>query len=503
MDNRRKEHSNSMTDLSRQLGKLPPQAVELEESVLGAIMLEREAMYDVVDMLIPEMFYKESNSLIYEACLWLYKKSDPIDIKTVVHALRKNGNLEKVGSAYYVSELTTKVNSSANMEYHARILIEMYKKRMFISLTSEVQHLAYDEATDVFDIESKIENAVLNLSDVGIKNIPRQLSKIAPESIEETERRKKLKEEQGTTGVPSGINALDSVTGGFQLSDLIIIAARPGMGKTSFVLSIIRNVGLRFRTPIAIFSLEMDAYQLTTRLASMEGDIYHEKIKNATYSDVEWNKYIQSMGRLSDAPIFIDDTAALSILEIRSKARRLIAQQGVKMIIVDYLQLMTGDKVSNSRNREQEIASISRGLKVLAKETNVPVIALSQLSRAVETRGGDKMPILGDLRESGSIEQDADMVMFLYRPEYYGITQDGDGYSTKGTGIINIAKHRNGDLTKVSAKFIGWKMEWSELAKPSDIPGSKVIEKGDETVASISSSTLPFNDDDSDEDMPF
>lgn len=448
-------------ELSAQLGKLPPQAVDLEEAVLGALMLERDALTSVIDILKPESFYKDSNKAIFEAIVDLFNNSEPVDLLTVTSQLRKNGKLEIVGGAYYITELTTRVNSAANIEYHARIIAEQSIKRELIKVSSEIQHDAYEDTTDVFQLLDKTEQALFEISESHIRKNYSDMNSLMREAIEELEARKKHKD--GLTGVASGFTALDRVTSGWQPSDLVIIAARPGMGKTAFVVSAMRNAAVDFNHAVGIFSLEMSSIQLVNRLISAESELDSEKIKKGDLKDYEWEQLVHKTHKLTSAPIFIDDTPGLSILELRAKCRRLKAQHDVRLIIIDYLQLMSGDSSKGSGNREQEIASISRALKGIAKELNVPVIALSQLSRAVETRGGDKRPQLSDLRESGSIEQDADMVMFLYRPEYYGITEDENGMPTNGTGEVIIAKHRNGSLENVQLKFIGRFTKFADL----------------------------------------
>ncbi|MBC6399883.1 MAG: replicative DNA helicase [Ekhidna sp.] len=449
-----KSRQLGISSLSEHLGKLPPQAIEIEEAVLGALMLERDALSNVMDILHPESFYRDAHQEIYAAIVDLFKDSQPVDIKTVTHQLRKAGKLELVGGAHYVVELTTKVNSAANVEYHARIIAEQSIKRELIRISSEIQKDAYEDTIDVFKLLDRAEQSLFDVSESHIRKNYDKMSSLMHQAIDEIQTRKDRKD--GLTGVPSGFSALDRVTSGWQASDLIIIAARPGMGKTAFVVSALRNAAIDFDTPVAIFSLEMSSVQLVNRLISAEAELPGEKIKKGDLADYEWEQMIHKTRKLSEAPIFIDDTPALSILELRAKCRRLASQHGVTLIIIDYLQLMSGDADNRGGgNREQEIASISRALKGIAKELNVPVIALSQLSRAVETRGGDKRPQLSDLRESGSIEQDADMVMFLYRPEYYGLDADVDGMPLQGLGEMIIAKHRNGSLDTVNLKFIG------------------------------------------------
>ena len=441
-------------EIQQQLGKLPPQAVELEEAVLGALMLEKDALTMVIDILKPETFYRDSHAAIYDAIVVLFNNSEPIDLLTVTQQLRKNGTLEQAGGAYYITELTTKVNSAANIEFHARVIVEKAIKRELIKVSSTIQTEAYEDTTDVFTLLDRSEQSLFEISEANIRKNYADMRSIMKEAVAELEAKKLHKDK--LTGVPSGFSRLDRITSGWQKSDLVIIAARPGMGKTAFVVSAMRNAAVEFGQGVAIFSLEMSAIQLVNRLISAESELESDKIRKGNLADHEWEQLVYKTSKLTEAPIFIDDTPALSILELRAKCRRLKAQHDIQLVIIDYLQLMSGDaSKQGGGNREQEIASISRALKGIAKELNVPVIALSQLNRSVETRGGDKRPQLSDLRESGSIEQDADMVMFLYRPEYYGITEDEAGQPTNNVGEVILAKNRNGSLDTVTLKFIG------------------------------------------------
>jgi replicative DNA helicase len=443
-------------------GKLPPQALELEAAVLGALMLEKDALTTVIDILKERSFYKDGHQRIFKAILNLFDKSEPIDILTVTHELREMGELEAAGGAHYVANLTFKVNSAANVEYHARIITENAIKRELINIASTIQRDAFEDTTDVFNLLDNTEQALFEVSESNIRKNFDDMRSLMGKAIKELEEKKNQKD--GLTGVPSGFSALDRVTSGWQPSDLVIIAARPGMGKTAFVVSAMRNAAVEFKKPVAIFSLEMSSLQLVNRLISAEAELDSEKIKKGNLADYEWAQLNHKISALSSAPIYIDDTPGLSIRELRTKCRRLKAHHDISMIIIDYLQLMTGNTDGKGGgNREQEIASISRALKGIAKELNVPVLALSQLSRSVETRGGDKKPQLSDLRESGSIEQDADMVVFLYRPEYYKITEDEMGNPTQGTGEVIIAKHRNGSLETVQLKFIGKFTKFADL----------------------------------------
>ncbi|NVJ85524.1 MAG: replicative DNA helicase [Algoriphagus sp.] len=473
--NLRNSRKKPVHDNPNTLGKIPPQAVELEEAVLGALMLEKDALTQVIDILKVESFYKDAHQVIFQAILDLFQDSQPIDLLTVTSQLRKNGTLEVAGGAFYITELTSKVSSAANIEYHARIITEQAIKRELIRISSEIQKNAYEETTDVFELLDDMEQSLFEISEKNIRKNYADMRSIMREAIAEMESKKDQKD--GLTGVPSGFTALDRVTSGWQKSDLVIIAARPAMGKTAFVLSVLRNAAVDHSRPVAIFSLEMSSVQLVNRLISSEAELDSEKIKKGSLQEHEWAQLVHKTAKLSKAPLFVDDTPALSILELRAKARKLKAQHDIQMIVIDYLQLMSGDsKGGGGGNREQEIASISRALKKIAKELEIPVIALSQLSRAVETRGGDKRPQLSDLRESGAIEQDADMVMFLYRPEYYGILQDENDASTQGVGEVIIAKHRNGSLDTVKLRFIGKYTKFTDLDTFGNFPPNQPVE---------------------------
>lgn len=482
-------------EISESLGKLPPQALDLEEAVLGALMLEKNALTAVIEYLRPEHFYKEQHKEIYQAITDLFKASEPVDMRTVVAQLRKNGKLEVVGGAYYIAELTSKVSSAANIEYHSRIIIEMAIKRDLIQIASQIQQDAYEDTTDVFDLLDKTEQSIFAISDSNLRKNYDTMKSLMFRAVSELQKRKEHKD--GLTGVPTGFTKLDRVLSGWQRSDLVIIAARPGMGKTAFVVSALRNAAVDFNHPVAIFSLEMASLQLVNRLISAEAELESEKIKRGNLAEFEWQQLVHRTNRLSAAPIFIDDTPALSILELRAKCRRLKAEHNIQLIVVDYLQLMKGD---SQGNREQEIASISRALKGIAKELDVPVIALSQLSRGVETRGGDKRPQLSDLRESGSIEQDADIVMFLYRPEYYKITVDEEGMPTNGMAEVIVAKHRNGSLDTVKLKFIGKYTKFADFDGPSESSFGSITRESRLNTFRDEPPPLPPRGDD---DMPF
>lgn len=486
-----RSHKLLAKDIAESLGKLPPQAIDLEESVLGALMLEKNALTTVIDFLRPEHFYKEQHLEIYNSITDLFKSSDPVDMRTVVAQLRKNGKLELVGGAYYIAELTSKVSSAANIEYHARIIIEMAIKRNLIQIASQVHHDAYEDTTDVFELLDKTEQSIFAISDSNLRKNYDNMKSLMFRAIKELQEKKDHKD--GLTGIPSGFSKLDRITSGWQRSDLIIIAARPGMGKTAFIVSAMRNAAVDFNYPVAMFSLEMASLQLVNRLISAEAELESEKIRKGNLAEFEWQQLVHKTTRLSSAPIFIDDTPALSILELRAKCRRLKAEHNIQLIVVDYLQLMKGEA---GGNREQEIASISRALKGIAKELVVPVIALSQLSRGVETRGGDKRPQLSDLRESGSIEQDADIVMFLYRPEYYRITVDEEGMPTQGMSEIIVAKHRNGSLDNIKLKFIGKYTKFTDYDGPlTSNPFGNVVTKESRINPSLESPPAPTGED--------
>src|ERR1700750_1498989 len=445
------------------LGKLPPQATDLEEAVLGALMLEKDALSSVIDILKPDVFYKDNHQKIFQAIRLLFERSSPVDILTVTAQLRQQGELEMIGGAYYITELTNRVASAANIEFHSRIIIQKFIQRELIRISTEVINSAYEDTTDVLDLLDRAEKNLFDIAQNNLRRDSRMMDDILHETLKEMEALKDKKD--GLTGVASGFTDLDRMTSGWQKSDLVIIAARPAMGKTAFVLTCARNAAVDFAKPVVVFSLEMSSVQLVNRLVSGETEIVEEKIRKGTLEEWEWQQIHSKIGRLEQAPLIIDDTPALNIFEFRAKCRRLKSQHDIQLIIIDYLQLMQGKSDGKGGgNREQEIGSISRALKSVAKELNVPVIALSQLSRAVESRpGGSKRPMLSDLRESGSIEQDADMVLFLYRPEYYGLEVDEDNMPTQGVGEVIIAKHRNGETGRVRLKFVGKFVKFTDL----------------------------------------
>jgi replicative DNA helicase len=435
-------------------GKVPPQATDLEEVVLGAMMIDKKGVDEVIDILNPDVFYKEAHQHIFEAINILFVESQPVDLLTVSQQLKKMQKLEVAGGEFYLIQLTQKVSSSAHIEFHARIILQKFIQRSLIKISNEIIEDSYDETTDVFDL---LDTAESKLYDITQGNIKRSSETAQDLVIQAKKRIEEIANKEGLSGIPSGFTELDKLTSGWQPSDLIIIAARPGMGKTAITLSMARNMAVEHNVPVAFFSCEMSSVQLITRLISSETGLSSEKLRTGNLEKHEWEQLNVKVKGLEKAPLFIDDTPSLSIFDLRAKARRLASQHGVKMIMIDYLQLMTAGGNKNGGNREQEISTISRNLKALAKELNVPVIALSQLSRAVETRGGSKRPLLSDLRESGAIEQDADIVSFIYRPEYYKIDEwdDDDHSPTAGQGEFIVAKHRNGGLDEIRLKFVG------------------------------------------------
>lgn len=441
-------------DLSTMIyGKVPPQAKELEEAVLGAIMLEKGAFDQVVEILKPECFYVDAHQRIFRAMQGLANKSQPIDMLTVVEELRMREELDMIGGPYYVTKLTNAVVSSANIEAHSRIILQKFIQRELIRISGEIISDAYEDSTDVFDLLDQAESKMYEVTSNHLKNNYQSIDSVLVKTIQRIEDLRHKNED--ITGVPSGFPSLDKVTYGWQSTDLIILAARPAVGKTAFALNLARSAALHPTKPtgVALFSLEMSAGQLVQRILSAESEIWLEKISRGKMEEHEMKQlYQKGIQKLAQAPIYIDDTAALNIFELRAKCRRLKNTSDIGLIIIDYLQLMSGTGERNS-NREQEISTISRSLKGLAKELQVPIIALSQLSREVEKRkDGNKMPQLSDLRESGAIEQDADMVMFLYRPEYYDITENEMGENNRGETHVRIAKHRNGSLETIKLR---------------------------------------------------
>src|SRR5687768_3403845 len=454
---RKTSRRKSAPDLSTMVyGKLPPQAKDLEEAVLGAIMLEKGAFDSVIEILKPECFYVDAHQRIFKSMQGLAQKNQPIDILTVSEELRTREELEMVGGPYYVTRLTNAVVSSANIEAHARIILQKFIQRELIRISGEIIGDAYEDSTDVFDLLDDAESKLFEITNNHLRKNFDTIDSVLVKTIQRIEDLRHKNED--VSGVPSGFPSLDRVSFGWQNTDLIILAARPAVGKTAFALNLARNAALHPTkpTPVAFFSLEMSAGQLVQRILAAESEIWLEKISRGKLEEHEMKQlYARGIQRLAQAPIFIDDTPALNIFELRAKCRRLKNLNNIGMIIIDYLQLMSGTGENRNGNREQEISNISRSLKGLAKELQVPIIALSQLSREVEKRkDGNKMPQLSDLRESGAIEQDADMVCFLYRPEYYDVTQNEMGESNRGETHVRIAKHRNGSLETIKLRAL-------------------------------------------------
>lgn len=444
--------ANSAKEISLAQGKMPPNAIDYEKLVIGILLIDRKGLDYTIELLTPDHLYDPRHQTIFETIHRMYMNYLPVDMVTVINELKKEGKLAAAGGDHYIIDLTTGVSSSANVEYYVRVIQEKYILRSLIGISSDVIDNSYKESTDVFELLENAEKSFFDITNGTIKKGFDDAKKLVKEAIETI---KSLKDKEGLSGVPSGFTALDKETGGWQNSDLIIIAARPAMGKTAFVLSMAKNMAIDYNIPVAIFNLEMSSVQLVKRLMSNVCEIPGEKLKTGRLESHEWVQLDTKLKDFENKPLYIDDTPSLSVFELRTKSRRLVREYGVKVIIIDYLQLMNASGMSFG-NREQEVSTISRSLKVLAKELKIPIIALSQLNRSVETRQGDinsKRPQLSDLRESGAIEQDADMVCFIHRPEYYKITEDQQGNSLLGIGEFIIAKHRNGPVDDVRLRF--------------------------------------------------
>lgn len=499
----KKKRSNRLQPLNEvfEHGKIPPQAVDLEEAVLGAIMLEKDALASIIDLIRPDAFYKESHQIIFQAISRLFAKTEPVDILTVTNELKFTGELEIAGGPFYIAQLTNRVASSANTEFHARIILQKFIQRELIRISSEIIRDAYEDTTDVFALLDKAENQLFSVGENNMRRNYLDMHSLVRDAVKQIET---ARNQTGQfSGVASGFTELDRVTAGWQPSDLIIIAARPGMGKTAFVLTIARNAAVDFHKPVAVFSLEMSSVQLVTRLISAEAQLPGDKLRKGNLENYEWEQLNSKLNSLIDAPLYIDDTPSLSVFELRAKCRRLKAQHDIQMVIIDYIQLMSAGIDRGSGNREQEISTISRSLKSLAKELNIPVIALSQLNRSVETRP-NKKPLLSDLRESGAIEQDADMVLFIYRPEYYNQNQDESGASLVGHAELSIAKHRNGALKDVAVRFISKYAKFADL-EPNEYSGEGQLMPSNGFEQGFNSYTRPskMNEMEEDHETPF
>lgn len=465
-------------------GRMQPKDKDLEEAVLGAIMLEKDAYTIVCDILKPQSFYEPSNQKIYEAIQALGASQQPIDMLTVTEQLRLNGTLEEVGGPVFIAELTSRVASAAHVEYHARIVAQKFLARELITFASTIEAKAFDESNDVDDLLQEAEGKLFEISQRNVKKDVTQIDPVIKQAIDQIQAA--ANRESGLSGLESGYHELDKTTSGWQRSDLIIIAARPAMGKTAFVLSMAKNMAVNYNTPVAIFSLEMSNIQLVNRLICNTCDIEADKIKSGQLTSREWDQLMSRIKHLYSAPLFIDDTASLSIFELRTKARRLVREHDVQMIIIDYLQLMNASGIRFG-SREQEVSMISRSLKQLAKELNIPIVALSQLNRSVESRAdGDKRPQLSDLRESGAIEQDADIVCFIHRPEYYLHSDtDAEGHDIRNLAQFIIAKHRNGQVKDIKLKFKGKYARFDNWSENNDYGEATVGSKLNDNDGSV------------------
>ena len=433
--------------------KVPPQAIDLEKAILGAMMIDKRGVDEVIELVEAETFYLPEHQEIFATIKDLFQQGKPIDILTVREELLKRGTLQQVGGEYYLITLSNLVATAAHVEYYARIVLQMYVKRRLIEISNEIIEKAYDETVDVLDLLDKAEEELFLVSQGSLKNDSNEVKNVVSDVKKQLEELAKL---EGLSGISTGFPSLDDYTSGWQKGDLIIIAARPGMGKTAFVLSMARNMAVDHKVPVAIFNLEMTSDQLVKRLFAIETEIPASKFRSGKLSDMEWTLLNNKMSNISEAPLFINDSSMLSVFDLRSQARKLKRTHDIGIIIIDYLQLMTAQLNNKSGNREQEISTISRNLKSLAKELNIPIIALSQLSRKVEERSdktGHKRPQLSDLRESGAIEQDADIVSFIYRPEYYKIELWEDDTPTQNQAEFIIAKHRNGKTGEIKMRF--------------------------------------------------
>lgn len=481
-DNRKKNNEKKGTSpIDPNFAHVQPQAVEIERVVLGALMVDSDAFSVVSELLKPETFYEPRHQKIYEAIRNMNMDERPVDIMTLNDELSKMGEIDKVGGVDYLMEISSQVASAAHVESHARILAEKYMQRQLIHFAGDIETKAYDSSVDVDELMQQAEGSLFQISQNNMKQDFTQVAPVVKSAVEILQRAASNK--GGLTGIPTGYVGMDEITSGWQASDLVIIAGRPAMGKTSFALSIAKNVAVDYGVPIGFFSLEMNNVQLVNRLISNVCEVSGRKILNGQLDPSDWERLDKRIGRLTDAPIYVDDTPGLSVFELRTKARRLVREKGVKIIMIDYLQLMNANGMKFG-SRQEEVSTISRSLKGLAKELDIPVLALSQLSRNVENREGleGKRPQLSDLRESGAIEQDADMVLFVHRPEYYHIYQDEKGNDLHGMAQIIIAKHRKGSTGDVLLNFRG---EFTRFQDPTEAAASSpAADGGGEIVGS-------------------
>ena len=487
---------------------LQPQALDVERAVLGALLIDKDAYAVVCETLRPESFYEPRNQILYNAIQQLSMNEQPVDVLTVAEELAHEGKLEEIGGPAYIAEISSRVASSAHIEYHARIIAQKYLARQLIQFSSDIETRAFDETIDVDDLMQQAEGALFELSQKNMKKDYTQIDPVVTQAVKVIQ--EAAKNTDGLTGISSGYHGLDDKTSGWQNSDLVIIAGRPAMGKTAFALSMAKNIAADYQIPMAFFSLEMSNQQLVNRLLSNVCEVSGKKILNGQLDPEEWDRLDKRVNNLLGAPLYVDDTPGLSVFELRTKARRLVREHGVKIIMIDYLQLMNANGMRFS-SRQEEVSTISRSLKGLAKELDIPILALSQLNRGVENREGleGKRPQLSDMRESGAIEQDADMVLFVHRPEYYHILQDDKGRDLRGMAEIIIAKHRKGATGDVLLTFRG---EFTRFENPEDggrmsrgpaaggeILGSKI--NGEDGPAPLPEGYNPFTN--VPRDMPF
>ena len=459
-------------------GRVLPHALDLEEAVLGALMLEKDGIITVQDYLTSASFYSDTHRIVYNAIAQLSTELKPIDLLTVTEKLKQQKQLKAIGGAQFLARLTQKVASAANLEYHATIVAQKYVQRELIRASDEILQRSFDESKDLADLLNFAEQEIFKVAEGHISKEVQSSGNIMRETLRLIE--EASKKGGKINGVPTGFRDLDKLTLGWQPSDMIIIAARPSMGKTAFVLSMARNIAVEEQKPVAFFSLEMSATQLMMRLLVAEAQLDSRDVRSGRLTPEQWNHLEKSAKPLSEAPIYIDDTPALPVTEFRSKVRKLKAQHDIQLIIIDYLQLMTGPQDTKG-NREQEVAYISRTLKAIAKELNIPIIALSQLNRSVESQGGSKRPQLSNLRESGAIEQDADIVAFIHRPEYYGLSQLEDGTPTKNLAEIIVAKHRNGATDTIRMKFLN---DYAQFSDFEPLAGDSLASSGEREFGS-------------------
>lgn len=486
------------TPLISEYGHLQPQALELEEAVLGALMVDSDAMGRLGDVLKPESFYDKRNQILFGAIQEMDLNDRPIDILTVTEYLKLKGVLEEVGGPMYIAQLTSRVVSSVNIEYHANIIAQKKLARDLIKFSSKTQEQAFDETQDIEELMQQAESELFEISRHNMKRDFTQINPVIKQAYDQI--MTASRNTSGLSGLSTGYHKLDKLLSGWQKTDLIILAARPAMGKTAFALSLIRNMAVDMGIPVGMFSLEMGNVQLVQRLISNVCQISGDKVRSGQLEKYEWGQLDSKITQLENAPLYIDDTPQLSVFELRSKARRMVREHNVQMIFIDYLQLMTAN--TGKGNRQEEISTISRSLKGLAKELNIPIMALSQLNRNVEGREGieGKRPQLSDLRESGAIEQDADIVMFVNRPEYFHIYKDGD-FDWRGKAEIIVAKHRNGGLDNIPlvfkkeyARFMNMDDESLAPPPPIDVPmmrGSKINTASYDPSAGVSLPPMP------------